>query len=48
MNRRDGIPFNAANDLTFEPDGRLYFTDSGVLKVDVGVAGMPLFRGAIG
>ena len=25
----DGVKFNAPNDLTFGPDGRLYFTDSG-------------------
>jgi gluconolactonase len=25
----DGIKFNAPNDLTFGPDGRMYFTDSG-------------------
>ena len=36
----DGIRFNAPNDLTFGPDGRLYFTDSGdwdaVAKPDPG------------
>jgi gluconolactonase len=25
----DGVPFDGPNDLTFGPDGRLYFTDSG-------------------